>query len=292
MSMDHLQNDPDKRPAATEPGGAAPINSALRVAFERLIDQFDPLGAAEEPALRTARRVCGRWLMLRRLSRHLAPPMLALRTGIDESAITLLELGLLDRHALPESAWERLCLVLEAPANDLERVAQALRVVSGLDTQPDVAMLQQLEGEVGIAEATAPFPVQAPEQAVARVATPHSAAPPAVQPRILSDEGRGILEALAGSDALTLTGYSVKKWLEQQRRISLSPAVLPLKLEALMREGLVLRGAGQPYVYTITQEGQSVLALELSRMAVQQEQGRLDSQALDLKRRKPSLFGV
>jgi DNA-binding Xre family transcriptional regulator len=285
MNLDHLQPEPEKRPAV-EPGGARPMDSVLRVAIEQLIDQLDPLAGAEESGLRAARRLCGRWLMLRRAARRLLPAMLAQRTGISEAALSLLELGLLEREAVAEEAWVRLCLVLEAPMNDLARVEQAVAVASGLLTEPDPALLLQLEAELVIPQELAPAP--AVEPGLVR-ATPNTAV---VQQRILSEEGRGILEALAGAESLTLTGYGILRWLEQHYRIYINPAVLPLKLDAMIREGLLLRGAGEPYVYTITSEGRNLLDLELEGIETQQKQQDLASKVLALKRQRPSLFGV
>lgn len=302
MNKDHRHDEQNKPSNASEQHNLPVIGSTLRVAFERLIDQLDPLAAPEDSLSRTARRLGGRWLMLRRLTRGFTLAMVAERSKLGEQALELLELGLLDQSALPEDVWGRLCLVLEAPANDYERVGRVLRLATGGAEAFDNAFLQALEHEASVPEEIAPVAQPAPQPQV-------QAAPQLLPERL------GILEALEDAVSHPLDAYRIKKWLEQQRRISLNPALLTRILVALARDGLVSRSSGERssgklYSYAITAEGTHVLELERRRAKVRKEQMRLAQEAhaeqirlaqedtglttmlSELTRGKRSLFGM
>jgi DNA-binding PadR family transcriptional regulator len=248
----------------------------LRVAFERLLDQLDPRADAEDVGRRAARRLCGRWLMVRRLARGLTYSMVAGRTGIGEQALELLELGLLEREALAEELWQRLALVLEAPANDYAYVVQVLSLAAGQAAAFDLAFLQDLERQL-----PAPEEVTAAQPRTVVVTVPAGDLP---------TEVRGILEALLEVGNAPLTSYELKRWLEQHYRLSLSPVALPRKLEALARDGLINSVTTDALgSFTLTAEGRTVLALDRRRRGAREAQIQLEQAYLAHTRSKPSL---
>lgn len=276
MSMDH--HHPEGPAGHSAYGEPRPVDSTLRLAFERLLDQIDPHGAPAAAAHRDARRLCGRWLMLRRGARGLARAQVAARTAIPEPALELLELGLLDRADLPEEQWLRLGLILEATSNDYEHVVLVLRIASGGEQALDFAFLERLAQQLPGLEGGEPAP---------------AAAPVVLLPLELHDDVRGILEALEATGGVPLTAYGVKKWLEQNRQLSLSLAVLPRKLAALTKDLLITSAPGERSLqYVITPEGVRVLALDQQRREAIARTDEYDQNWKALVLSKPSLSGA
>lgn len=228
--------------------------SARALAFERLIDQLAPGPGHVAPEARAARRLCGRWLLMRRAARRLSHAQVAERTGLSEGAIELLEQGLLGRPAGPDEGWQRLCLVLERHGdNDLPRVAAAVDLACGRATALDAAFLAGLEAEIAVPEAE-----------------------PAPAPRPLAETAQELIDILAAIGALRapVTAYQVKKWVAANRGKSWNPAELPRTMAALAHDGLVRRTEARPVGYALTEAGAEILALaeqrERARSAEQQ----------------------
>lgn len=229
--------------------------SLRAVAFERLIDQLAPGPGHVPPEERAARRLCGRWLLLRRAARQLSCADVAERTGLSEGALELLEQGLVGPAPGAEEGWLRLGLVLERHGeNDLQRVAAAIAVARGA-AAGEAALLAGIASELAA-------PEEEPAPAPARV-------PPAETAQELID----ILAAVsAGGDATT--AYRIKKAVAELGGKSWNPADLPRTLAAMARDGLVSRAEGRPASYRLTQAGAEILALAAERERAREDELR------------------
>ncbi len=232
-----------------QPGNEGVPPGARAAAFERLIDQLIPGSAHVPPELRAARRLCGRWLLMRRALRQLSREDIALRTGLSEGALELLEQGLLGDLATYAEAWPRLALVLEHhQTNDWARVTAAIDVARGAAASPDPQFLSELEAEI---------------------ATPEEAPAPQPAPEAIALELLDILAAIKYLRA-PATAYQVKKWIAEQRGKSWNPADLPRTLADLVQEGLLSRSEGRPASYALTEVGVEALALAEQRERIRE----------------------
>ncbi|NTU78608.1 MAG: hypothetical protein HGA45_04260 [Chloroflexales bacterium] len=249
----------------SQPGADGPaLESARTIAFERLIDQLAPGPGQVAPAMRAARRLCGRWLLARRAARRLSRADLAERTGLSAGAIELLELGLLDSATGPDEGWLRLGLVLEHHlGNDLARVSAAISIARGRVESLDEALLAELEAAVAV-------PDEEPAQAA--VAAPE-----------IAQELVDILAALQTLGA-PATAYQIKKWVKEFRGKAWSPADLPRVMAGLAGDSLVIRSESRPFVYSLSANGAELLALAEERARAQAEQRRAQAAVATLDR--------
>jgi transcriptional regulator with XRE-family HTH domain len=263
-----------------QPGPDGPtFDSARTIVFERLIDQLAPGRGQIAPDVRAARRLCGRWLLLRRADRRLSRAEVAERSGLSAGAIELLELGLLDCATGPDEGWLRLGLILEQRLNnDLARVTAAIRIARGCAEHLDEALLAELEAEIVIPEE---------ERALAeRPAVPE-----------ITQELLDILAALKALGA-PMTAYQVKKWVREYRGKSWNPAELPQIMGILAGDSLISRTEGRPSLYALTENGAELLALAEERASAREAARRaqaaiatLDHQLLDFAGRLHMLPG-
>ncbi len=228
------------------------LDNAALIAFEKLLDLQEAQGQPTDADLRAVRRVCGRWLMLRRVTRDLSISAVSARTGIGEGALQLLELGVVDNPQISDEAWRRLCLVLEHRANDFERVADVLRVARGVivDSALDESFLDAIEKEAAIPE---------DEPAVEVQRRPESVAAPNTRSTELPKPLFEILALLLKADPNDLTTYEIKKRLQKEYQIAINLAHLPDKLARLTNNKLIERSATQRVSYRLTPSGHQLI---------------------------------
>ena len=116
--------------------------------FDALLDQSDPRGPARlDPATRTVRRQCGRWLALARLRLGLPSAMLAEGADVDEKTLHMLECGLADDGLLPESARGQLAALLAGATSDSALASQVLAIAVGR-ALPSEGVLRKVRDEL------------------------------------------------------------------------------------------------------------------------------------------------
>jgi hypothetical protein len=96
---------------------------AFTSVFRRLLEQAESTGESYGPAMRQARRLCGRWLVVRRLAMSLDAATVAERTEVGAEALHLLELGLADEVMVSEGARDQLVPQLAGSYHDEDWVA-------------------------------------------------------------------------------------------------------------------------------------------------------------------------
>jgi len=74
------------------------------------------------------RKLCGRWLAVRRLQAGITDARIAARTGVDAQTLRLLEIGLADNLARDDEQWARLAVMLADANHDADLV---MAVVQG-----------------------------------------------------------------------------------------------------------------------------------------------------------------
>jgi len=74
------------------------------------------------------RKLCGRWLAVRRLQAGITDARVAERAGVDAKTLRLLEIGLSDTLARDDEQWARLALMLADADHDADLV---MTVVQG-----------------------------------------------------------------------------------------------------------------------------------------------------------------
>jgi transcriptional regulator with XRE-family HTH domain len=133
--------------------------SAFTSLVARWLDQIDPQGQALSPAQRQARRLCGRWLLVRRMELDLSYAQLALRTGVNAQTLQCLELGLADVTMAAEPAWEQLYLALAGPLStaapgDADFVAALVQAALGQREVLTGPLRQQIERDLAVVDET------------------------------------------------------------------------------------------------------------------------------------------
>lgn len=116
----HLQAAiPGEQTAEQSTSSEPLVIPALTVAFERLLDEDNPQDQLLAFEMRQARRLCGRWLALRRLCLGLTNKLAMLHTGLDEQTLLLLEAGLADPSHISEATRIQLSQVFApTPADE------------------------------------------------------------------------------------------------------------------------------------------------------------------------------
>lgn len=261
----------EQTPHDSRPESGAPRDSVRAVFFERLIDQLAPGPDTVAPELRAARRLCGRWLLLRRAARGLARSAVAERTGLSEGAIELLEQGLLGPDAGTDEGWWRLGLVLEGrQEHDMARIVAALAIARGREAAPDGVLLAGFEAEVAV-------PAEEQRQA----------------PLTLADMAVELIDILAAVEALggAATAYRVKKRIAEQGGRSWNSADLPQTMAVLVREELITRAETRPASYALTEAGVALLALHEERQRAIDAEQRAREALARVDTRLGDLFG-
>lgn len=152
----HKEDHDAKTTAQRTPPNTLFSTSAFASALRRLLDQTTLDQSADGPALRQARRLCGRWLVVRRLAIGLDAAVAAERMGVGAEALHLLELGLVDERMLPEQARDLLITSLAGVQHDEDWVAVVIDSALGrrdaraqpiiTRVQADLALLEREDG--------------------------------------------------------------------------------------------------------------------------------------------------
>jgi transcriptional regulator with XRE-family HTH domain len=86
----------------------------------------EPLAPSKAGELQ-AHRLCGRWLVVRRLSCDVSATSIAERTGVDASTLQMIEQGLVKRGTVSDRQLEQISYLL-ADVNDADLVMGILKV--------------------------------------------------------------------------------------------------------------------------------------------------------------------
>lgn len=235
-----------------------------RLAIERLLDQQELATSAADLEQRTTRRLCGLWLMQRRLARGMTVDDLALRTDVPPELLTLIELGTADSPLVSDESWRRLSLVLEGGERDFQRVAEVIRAAIGEHMQVDPALIEQ---QVSLAQSEEP-----------------AGADETLDPQLLQQadqllQSKGklprhnllVLQTLRRAGRRALNSFEIKRDVEELAHVSLNLADLPTLLNRLTTARLVTRTEGDPPVYQITARGDQACVAALRRTAADRQ---------------------
>lgn len=124
-------HDSSSAPPRAAPDDRSLVGGVFAEALGRYLDQVGPPETASAPATREARRLCGRWVALRRLQIGLGSAQVAEQAGVDPRALSLLELGLADATMADDAAWERLCHALAEGHGDTDWAAAIVETAIG-----------------------------------------------------------------------------------------------------------------------------------------------------------------
>ena len=146
----HTKEDDDEQTRHGSPAIATSLFSSLASALA-------PEGS--QPSLHTSslhsltapwptRKLCGRWLAVRRLQSGLSAATVANLAGVDAATLQLLELGLLSDQVFDDARWEALALLVANTAQlDADLVRHVVHVATGV-AQLSPALLEQVAAEV------------------------------------------------------------------------------------------------------------------------------------------------
>jgi hypothetical protein len=84
-------------------------------------------------AMWLTRKLCGRWLAVRRLQAGITDARVADQTGVDAQSLRLLELGLTNDLAYDDEQWERLAVMLANANQDADLVLAVVQGALGAD---------------------------------------------------------------------------------------------------------------------------------------------------------------
>lgn len=245
--------------STNQPNKSVPASALL--AFEKLLDMQERPGPAIPKEMREARRICGRWLAVRRVLRGLSPADVARRTGIDVQVIELLELGLADAPPVAPNDWRALCLVLEHGRNDFEQIETVVHAAIGLTSLIDESWLREIEAEL----------LLTPEQ----VEEPAPTAPASVQSLLGAVPNLGqlvvSLRVLRRSPDKRLSAYEIYKRVTEEEREPLEFAFLPEHMDQLLSLKLVERLEGDRILFQLTDEGERFFLKGVQLLAAQRE---------------------
>jgi transcriptional regulator with XRE-family HTH domain len=262
-----------------------------RTAIEQLLNRQEDDASEAAYERRAARRLCGRWLLMRRMLRGLSRADVARRVRIDEEALALLELGLTDAPLTADDVWLRLALVLEGAANDFEQVGAVIAGARGQTPVTDPAWLELLEAE--LAQAAVPTFSAEPVDLAQADLPPETlqAADQLIHERINDIPPHSVyaLRALRRAPHQTLTVVALKIAIEEHERLDLGIVELRKLLERLEVRGLVQSGADTPTAYQITPAGSEALLVALRNTQVEQLR---DEAVSDLNRVVTRLLGA
>lgn len=238
-------------------------NRLAQLAIEQLLNRQEDEHSSADHDRRTARRICGRWLLLRRTLRGLSRAEVAHRIKLDETTLGLLEMGLTDAPLSAAEVWVRLALVLEGPANDYEHVAAVIGVTLGQAPIPDEQWLAQLEAELE----SPPVSVEAVDLAQADVSAEMlDAAEQLIRARApLPPHSLHALRALRRAAGKPLSIPDLRKSIRLHEGMRLSVVDLRLLLERLAALEFVAYTRGEPSVYQITPVGAQALFVALRK---------------------------
>lgn len=104
---------------------------AFTATLDRWLDQAAAGVMEVAPAMRRARRLCGRWLALRRLCLGLSDAAMVEGTGVNAQTLRWLELGLADATLVADEVWEPLCRTLAGGTVDVDWVAAVIDTALG-----------------------------------------------------------------------------------------------------------------------------------------------------------------
>lgn len=123
-------------------------SAAFTTVISRWMAQNDPTGPALSPATRQARRLCGRWVALRRLMVGLSSETIARDADVSAETLLLLETGLADASMARDDAWIRLFHLLAAHHNDVDWVAVVIDAAIGRRDACDARILAEVDQQV------------------------------------------------------------------------------------------------------------------------------------------------
>jgi transcriptional regulator with XRE-family HTH domain len=240
-------------------------NYLAQMAIEQLLNRQEDDHSLAGQDRRTARRICGRWLLLRRTLRGLSRADVARRIKLDETTLGMLEMGLTDAPLTAPDVWLRLALVLEGAADDYEQVGMVIAVTLGQAPIPDAAWLAEREAELE----PPPIAVQAETTDLTQVE---------VQPGVLdaADElireraplpihSLHVLRALRRAIGQPMSIPGLRKSIRIHEHVRMNVVDLRLLLERLAELDFVSYAPGEPSVYHITDLGTRALLLALRK---------------------------
>lgn len=234
-------------------------SKADQLAIERLLDQQELAGGEAGARLRSARRLCGRWLMLRRLRRGLTLADVALRIRSEAQLLQLMELGLGDSPLAGPEVWHGLSLVLEGAEKDFQRVAEVVEVALGQRADRADSWVEALASEIAEAEQGAQEQASDEQQILQEAGRLIQEASKNKLPR----QNVLVLQVLRQATGRSLSLAEIKLRVEEQSGISLNLADLPELLQRLKAAHLITRADGDPPVYQITPSGSQAFVAAL-----------------------------
>ena len=145
----HTKEDGDERDQQGCPATATVLFSSLAsaLAHEGGQPSLYPCSPRSATAPWQTRKLCGRWLAVRRLQGGITAAMVTDQTGVDAVTLQLLELGLLSDQAFDDERWGTLALLLADQTHDADLVLAVVRVAAGVALLPP-AQLDQVAAEV------------------------------------------------------------------------------------------------------------------------------------------------
>ncbi|NJN17784.1 MAG: hypothetical protein HC822_16680 [Oscillochloris sp.] len=248
------------------------VSAAAAQAIERLLDLHELDNSSDMLARRSARRLCGRWLMMRRLQRGLSIVQVAERIAVEPELLRMLEQGLADLPLVPDSAWERLGLVLEGYADDYHHVALVARTACGVMAEPDPAWLRDLAE--ALEHEPTPFDLPAldvPAASTELLRDADQLVRDASQQR-LPRHNMLVLQALRRTQQRPLSIARIKLELPQlDRNVDLNVGEVRELLQQLQAAGLVERVAVDAPDFRITALGNRTCVAALRQCAAQSD---------------------
>lgn len=146
----HTKEDGDEQTRHGCPAIATSLFSSLASALapEGGQPSLHPSGPHSLTAPWPTRKLCGRWLAVRRLQSGLPAAMVDAHAGVDAATLQLLELGLLSDQAADDARWDALALLVASAAQlDADLARDVVLVAAGL-AQASPALLEQVAAEL------------------------------------------------------------------------------------------------------------------------------------------------
>ncbi len=260
-------------------------NHLAKLAIEQLLNRQEDDNSTSAYDQRAARRLCGRWLLMRRMLRGLSRADVARRIKLDEETLGLIEMGLTDAPLTAADVWLRLALVLEGSANDYDQVGTVIAVTLGQAPVPDADWLARLEAELEptaapLAHAVAGDLTQAdlPSETV-------NDADQLIHERItIPTHSMHVLRALRRATGQPLSIPNLKKSILAHEQLQLSVVDLRVLLEHLAKLGFVIYTRGDPSIYRITPVGTQVLFVALRRAEAERRRIEAEQQQVAAER--------
>lgn len=257
-------------------------NHIARIAIEQLLNRQEDDHSPEAADRRAARRLCGRWIAHRRMLRGLSRADVARRIKLDETALSLLELGLIDAPLTAGEVWHRLALVLEGDIHDYEQVEMAIGVALGRTVVPDGDWLAVLDAELTLAEVP-PVSVETGELKAEDLPPETLVAADELLHKRLGDipqHSLPTLRALRRAPGQTLSTAALKLSVEAHESIELGFAELRKLLTWLEERRFVQQTSDPTPRHKLTSRGAKALLVALQNTHIERMRQEAD-QAFD-----------